>query len=370
MPPKKSSIGRIHELDLLRGYFIFVIIVDHIQRWPSALTYVTGEGRLWVSAAEGFFIISGLLIGYLRGRKALDRPFKDVATLLVKRAALLYVWSVIITFIAIALVALLANDSRLALLPQMPASTGIELVWSVLSQQYVFSWIYFLRLYWIMLLVAPLAILLLRRRKWWVVPLISIGIYVGNIYLGIPEEALQWQVLFFVPAAIGFHLETIVTFLRRHLFTKTVLLAVLTISTLITMALSYFWVLGWKHVEGEGVRMSRDMYIQTREWLDPIFQRTPMAPARIALAFLWFGGLLSIFHLALPYIRKLFGWLLLPFGQFSLTAYCIHAIALLFIQFWIPTSESKLFNLLIGIGGVLMVWGLLKVPYVRKVLPQ
>jgi len=72
------AIGRIQELDLLRGYFIAVILIDHIQRWPSFYTYLTGQGRLWVSAAEGFFIISGLLIGYLRGYKARHHPLAVV----------------------------------------------------------------------------------------------------------------------------------------------------------------------------------------------------------------------------------------------------------------------------------------------------
>ena len=62
-----SKRRRIFELDLLRGFFVVIIIIDHLQLWPSPLRYLTGEGRLWVTAAEGFFLISGLLVGYIRG---------------------------------------------------------------------------------------------------------------------------------------------------------------------------------------------------------------------------------------------------------------------------------------------------------------
>src|SRR3989339_456486 len=89
---------RIHELDLLRGFFILVIIIDHLQFWPSPLTFLTGEGRLWVSAAEGFFLISGLLIGYIRGYKGRNQPLTSISKKLAYRAFMLYAWGVGITF--------------------------------------------------------------------------------------------------------------------------------------------------------------------------------------------------------------------------------------------------------------------------------
>ena len=84
-----SKRRRIFELDLLRGFFVVIIIIDHLQLWPSPLRYLTGEGRLWVTAAEGFFLISGLLVGYIRGFKNKDKSLKDISIKLIKRAGLL-----------------------------------------------------------------------------------------------------------------------------------------------------------------------------------------------------------------------------------------------------------------------------------------
>ncbi|MBC7746504.1 OpgC domain-containing protein [Pedobacter sp.] len=368
MPKPIKTTKRIDELDLLRGFFILVIIIDHIQRWPSPLTYLTGEGRLWVSAAEGFFIISGLLIGYLRGHKGLKKSFSEISTLLVKRAATLYLWSVIITFIGVWLVTVFHGNPELV--PKLPEVTGLAYIWQVISQQYTFDWIYFLRLYWIMLLVAPLAILLFRLKKWWLVPIISISLYGVSFLFAEPEAALQWQVLFFVPATIGFHLETIRDCFRRHPGYKKIITLSLISTTLITMILSYFWVLGWNYVESENARLSFNSYVSTRGWLDPLFTKAPLAVARVLLAFVWFGGLLALFHIAKPFITKWAGWLLMPFGQYSLTVYCLQAQALLCIQFTVPTSENWLANLFTTTVTVLLVWLLLKIPVVRRVLPQ
>src|SRR5690242_6351241 len=149
---------RIFELDLLRGFFICVIILDHLQFWPSPLQYLTGQGRLWVSAAEGFFLISGLLIGYLRVYKGMKLPMRELTVLLLRRAFMLYVWGVIITFIVVARAALMPGSG--ALLPKFPAAEQVSslgtYIWNVVSTTFSSDWIYFLRLYAIMLAVTPL----------------------------------------------------------------------------------------------------------------------------------------------------------------------------------------------------------------------
>ncbi|HET6622635.1 MAG TPA: OpgC domain-containing protein, partial [Candidatus Saccharimonadales bacterium] len=99
MAKTKFIPGRIAELDLLRGFFIFAIILDHAQHIPDIHMYLTGQGKLWVSAAEGFFLISGLLTGYIRGFRQQDRPLWEQSKKLIKRGLLLYVWAIIITLL-------------------------------------------------------------------------------------------------------------------------------------------------------------------------------------------------------------------------------------------------------------------------------
>ncbi len=358
---------RINELDMLRGFFIFVIIIDHLQRWPSPLTYLTGEGRLWVSAAEGFFVISGLLIGYIRGYKGLKLSLKEITKKLLTRALTLYFWSIIITFVAVFLIQTFHGNPELV--PILPEATGLTYIWQVISQQYIFDWIYFLRLYWMMLLATPLAIIAFRRGKWWLVPIVSILVYVVSFTFGEPEAALQWQVLFFIPATIGFHFEKIIRYLKSHRTRKDIIVDIMIAIGIVVMTLSYFWVLGWDFVENNSY-LSIDTYISTRAWLDPIFSNDPMAVGRITLALFIVGSWLALFHWLRQPLEKYFGWLLIPLGMFSLTAYCVQAILLLFFQFLIPVSNNWLINLLIGLSAVLFVRFLITERHIHRILPQ
>jgi len=50
-------------IDLLRGFCIFVMVVDHIGGETSWLYAFTGGNRFIVSAAEGFVLLSGFSLG-------------------------------------------------------------------------------------------------------------------------------------------------------------------------------------------------------------------------------------------------------------------------------------------------------------------
>jgi len=363
---------RIFELDLLRGFFICVIVLDHLQFWPSPLQYFTGQGRLWVSAAEGFFLISGLLVGYLRAYKGASTPLKVLSKGLVSRAAMLYLWCVIITFIVTALTVILPGDG--SLLPKLPEGSQVSslpvYVANVFTTHFASDWIYFLRLYAIILAATPLFLYLIRHKLWWVAALISGGTYASSLVFGLNEGGMQWQILFFGAALIGWKLEDILKWLREHPQLRRALLTTLITTTLATMALSYFMVHGWKIVESPIAPITRDAYVSVRASVDPLFSNNPMVPLRIALAFVWFSGLLALFHVIRPFLMRWLGWLLLPFGQASLTVYCIQAIVLCFIVTLIPVTGSFWLNGIVGVLVVLLFVGLLRLKIVQQIFPR
>lgn len=363
---------RIIELDLLRGFFIIVIILDHLQFWPSPWQYITGEGRLWVSAAEGFFIISGLLIGYLRAYKGKHTPLKVLSKKLLERAGLLWLWCVIITLIVLGLSLVLPGNT--SLLPKLPdanvLASPLLLLWNVITMHYASDWIYFLRLYAIMLALTPVFLWLIRKKHALLALLLSLGAYLISLAFGLEEAALQWQVLFFGAAFIGWKLEEILSWFRARPKLRMATLLSLIVFTLATMVLSYFMVHGWSYVESSTTAISREAYVSIRSHVDPVFSNNPLVPARIALSFIWFFGLLSLFHLLRGPINRFLGWLLLTFGQASLTAYCLQAILLVFVTKFVQLNGDSYVNGLVGAAVVLVVWALMKIPLVRKILPQ
>src|SRR5207237_1164743 len=94
----RAKTNRILAIDLIRGFFLLVIMVDHIELYPNGWDFFTGKGRLWVSAAEGFFFLSGLLIGMIYKRR-LHLGMKFIFRKMWRRALELYVAGVSLTFI-------------------------------------------------------------------------------------------------------------------------------------------------------------------------------------------------------------------------------------------------------------------------------
>lgn len=369
---KTAPARRIIELDLLRGFFVIVIVLDHLQFWPSAWQYMTGQGRLWVSAAEGFFIVSGLLIGYLRAYKEAHKPLKDIAIKLWKRAGMLWLWCVIITLAVIGLsTAIPGNTSLLPKLPDpsMTSSAGTFLI-NVVTMNYASDWIYFLRLYAIMLAITPLFLWLLRKKKALLAAAISLGVYTGSLIFNINEVALQWQLLFFSAAAVGWKFENILKWFKKRPLLRTVSLYSIVLVTLVTMALSYFMVHGWSYVESPATSITRESYISIRSYVDPVFSNSPLAVARVLLSFVWIFGLLGLFHMIRRPLKKLFGWLFETFGTASLTAYCLQAVLLVPIVKLVQLDGNFLVNTVVGAAVLLLVWALMKIPLVQKILPR
>src|SRR5919205_1462897 len=63
-PP--GSGRRDLQLDLLRGFAVFAMVVDHFGG-RSLLTFLTGGNEFLVSAAEGFVFLSGFVMGMVYG---------------------------------------------------------------------------------------------------------------------------------------------------------------------------------------------------------------------------------------------------------------------------------------------------------------
>lgn len=365
----KTAKRRIFELDLLRGLFIVIIIIDHLQFWPSPFRYITGEGRLWVTAAEGFFLISGLLIGYIRAYKGKKKPLKDLTKLLAKRAGLLYVWGVGVTLL-LTFFTLWIGGHHLLPSPPPPEqlSSPFTLIWSVVTMQHFNPWIYFLRMYAIMLLLTPGFLWLLRHGYDRMVPILSITLYcIGFV---VDEAALQWQVLFFGAALFGYYLEGIAKWFREHPRIKLTFFLSLIFVTFVSMLLSFFFVFGWDKVDNPYWDvMNRDQYLAVREYIDPLFSSHPFSIGRIVLSFVWFGGLLAACHLCKKYIMKGLGWLLIPLGESSLSAYILHALLLPLVVITLSPRGWK-FNALIGVLVLLLVWWLIRQDWVKKIIPR
>lgn len=347
---------RFHALDLLRGFFIVIIIVDHLSRWPNAFEYLSGRALLWVTAAEGFVIISGLLVGYVRGYKAVTESLRNVTLKLWQRALTLYIWAVLGSILYTAAIWYLPLAGGA---PGMPIEKGEwgQLIVDSLNLSYTFLWVYFLKLYALFLAISPLAIWLLRKGKAWLVALLSLAAF--SIGFPLHNEVLQWQIIFFAAIIIGFYMNVIqewwqgIKKAKRHAIASVIISV--TVATIILSTISTY-------------------LPEVSSFLDrastTTFAKDKMSLMRALLAFVWFAGFLFIFMYLEKYIEKAFGWVLRPIGTHSLTAYIIHGVAIIAISAFTIASENFITNTLLSILAVTLVWATLKIPGINKVIPR
>lgn len=347
-----TAMSRLLALDYLRGFFIVVIIVDHLWRWPNMFEYISGRGELWASAAEGFVIISGLLIGYIRGYKNRKVPLGEISKTLLKRGLLLYVWMFITTTVLVAMTWYLSYKGNLAYIPYDTYDWESLLI-GMLRLDYVHSLTHFLYLYAIFLVISPLVIWLFRKSLAWVVALLSVATWYFGYITAI--EWMQWQILFFLPSIAGFYLESL-----RHSYNH--------LTDKVKNGLAY----GIIVVTAATIIISATIILPSAPgtYTETVFSREPLTVARILMSFIWFVGLFSLFELAQRFLQKYFGWLLLPFGTKSLTAYILHALPLMACSLFFAGIDNVWMNSVMAAVCVLATWALIKIPDINRIIPR
>ena len=83
-------------LDWLRGYATMAMVVDHIGS-SSYLHPLTGGNQFYVSAAEAFVFISGMIVGVVYGETLRKEGYGSAARKALLRAWTLYKLTVVLT---------------------------------------------------------------------------------------------------------------------------------------------------------------------------------------------------------------------------------------------------------------------------------
>lgn len=349
----KSQSNRLVSLDYLRGYFIIVIIIDHLSRFPSAWQFITGQGLLWATAAEGFLMISGLMVGYVRGFKGLTKPFKYVAARLMKRSILLYAWMVIGSLMYVALT---WNLTILGDMPWYNAPTGdwSTVIHQIITMQMPHVWVHFLYLYAIYLACSIPAVWLLRQNQPWIVACLSLTGYIYGIESGI--EWLRLQIIFFVPAIAGFYLPAIIRWWHHYRHKKVTTLTT-TIAALITVCVSAVFVFS-------------ESVVPNAAQVNQYFAIEQFSLPRIMISALWFCALILVFQRITPWLQRHTHGLVEYFGTHSLAAYIAHGLVLCAVSVAVPIKDDFLISTFAGFAALLGVYGLIKLRGVRSLLPR
>lgn len=336
--------GRNQVIDLLRGYFLFVIGVDHAYLNPNYWNYLTGQNMLWVSAAEGFFFISGMMTGLVRRRQMATRGRLAVLDKIYGRVAFLYAVTVSMTIVLTVLSWIVHDPLKVG--NDIHPGPFWSLVWDAITFQYVYGWINFLPFYVVFLFMSPLVLWLMRRRLDIVVMIVSLNLW----WFGRQNQYLAWQVIFVGGMLVGYHWQTMVKDLQalpqavRAIGTGLVIVA--TVATIIT---SYFYV-HYPEITNQFTLLA------DRETIDWLMDKTTVGPGRLAMFGLWFSGMYLTVYYCQDVIVKTVGWFLLPLGRQPLGTYVTQAWVLFGLKVMWPADYLKLGNTLwIGLE-LALVW--------------
>ncbi|HET7529171.1 MAG TPA: OpgC domain-containing protein [Candidatus Saccharimonadales bacterium] len=356
---KVPKSRRILAFDLIRGFFLIVIMIDHIELYPDIFDFITGKGRLWVSAAEGFFFLSGLLIGMIYKRR-LAFGMRFIFKKMWLRAAELYVVGTALTFLFLAWAEFSHHTTLKDALPNpLPWHHIIE---QTLLMRFTYGWSDFLVRFALLMLIAPFVFYLVSKGKWW---LAAAGIVIAWCFRG-QGFTLSWQLIFNFGIIIGFYWQKIESAFRslKSRTRRRLKLAVLGTAGLTLFAsymsvyllslLFYMWGVDrlpkWgQHIAYDWGNWNHDIWLYADKWT--------MGPLRIVLFGFWFTALYWAVRRYEDAIARYSRGVLELLGRNSLMVYTIHSfIVFAFRMYVIPGSTNLLQNFLItGAGLTLLV---------------
>src|SRR4051812_44890880 len=92
-------------LDFIRGLAVIVMVIDHVGGDNSWLYTLTGDNHFFISAAEPFVFVSGLVMGLVYSSLIARLGLRAAAGKALKRSGFLYVLDVLLS-VALALLSL------------------------------------------------------------------------------------------------------------------------------------------------------------------------------------------------------------------------------------------------------------------------
>ena len=162
---KRLHLTRKPEFDALRGLFLVWMTLTHL---PTRMSDLVNQPFGFVSSAEGFVLLSGLLVGRVYMRQALENS-GELRTKLWKRALKVYAYHVSLLLLAFTFAAAFAVVRHRAALENLLnfyiAHPAVAVVGSLLLI-YCPPLLDILPLYVIFLLASPFAFSIAARRGW------------------------------------------------------------------------------------------------------------------------------------------------------------------------------------------------------------
>ncbi len=172
-----SMSGRRWEIDALRGLMLVLMLLTHL---PTRLTSPLGQPLGFVSAAEGFVLLSAYMAGLVYGKLAWSKGTVDMRRAFWRRAGRIYgcqVTTLLFLFTVIAFIGLSLSQPAVTNLMSFYLQTPAAAVASSLLLIYQPPLLDILPLYVLFMLVSPWLLSVARRHGWLFVMSLSVAVW-------------------------------------------------------------------------------------------------------------------------------------------------------------------------------------------------
>ncbi len=218
-PPTAAKVRapRNITIDVLRGACIVMMVGSHIGTNTYLNTLV--HPFRFVSGAEGFVFLSGLVLGLVSRRRMQEGPVGQAYLTVWRRARI--IWLVHCATVLLAL-GVSSWISRIPSIPDVSAVPLYSVLWLTATLQLQPGMMLnILPLYVMVLAAAPLALEAMRRGRTILLLLVSFALFLFTQYQphagrlaheisgGEAFPVLSWQFLFFVGLCVGYHQATL-----------------------------------------------------------------------------------------------------------------------------------------------------------------
>lgn len=358
-------------LDLLRGFAVFAMVVDHFGG-SSWLYLVTGGNTFFVSAAEGFVFLSGLVVGMIYGGIALKEGLRVAQVKAWQRAFTLYKLSVALTLI-FASVTLFFN---LPWSSTAQVSNPIEFVLNVVLLRQTMYLTDVMLMYTLLMALAPIGLWLLVKGRAWLLLSASGALWLAfqfapaqinsawQIIGNTTFNVAAWQLLFFVALAVGFHRKTLAQKLGQ----------LPRVPYLLFLGLLLLW-LTQLHATNGAYLARLFPGLDPQALINELFSKSALAPGRLIASAVVFQFAYLLVTLIWKPVAAAFGWLLLPLGQNSLYSYTMHVAVIGAFYVILPYLPGNIpamgtLNMSLQLLAILAIWGMIQKQFLFKIVPR
>jgi hypothetical protein len=348
-------------IDFLRGAVIFAMVVDHVGGDSSWLYAITGGNRFYVSAAEGFVFLAGVVAGMVYGPRAARKGISASARLL-RRAGIICLWTMSLTLIS----PFIARALQLGWEDPLRGFTPLQFVVGVLTLHQTYHLTDVLLLYVFLFSVAGVvivwmvdghtkAVLFWSWATWALWQTATDYPAPWDIHAMTVFQFAAWQALFVTGLAIGIHRDD----LAARFTQKTGRLMLAIGGPCLAATILAFHLRAINRTLGAA-------------WATHLVSKADLGIGRLtvfACLAVFAVGLVSV---GWGWLKPSLGWLLVPLGQNSLTAYIMHiGVVMLIAKLGLITfggGPTAAQNSLVQLTGVLALWGLIQAWIRREAL--